>query len=166
MGLIYSDKPRHGLGLVPRTMWLLLAAFLMAAALSVWPQPGRTPSVVHAATCDATSLNGTYGYTFSGFFFDSSGNLNVFSSSGSFNADGQGNLSGTETDAFSGTIVRAATYTGTYTVNSDCSGSYTTNSDMVGGPFVYDFVITDGGNGVQVVEADDGTNITGTARKQ
>jgi hypothetical protein len=143
-----------------------LAVFLVAGALWVWHQAGKAPRVVHASTCDATSLSGSYGYTQSGFYFDTSGNLQVYSSSGTLVADGAGNLTGKETDAFSGSIARAATFTGSYTVNSDCTGSYTTTSATVGGPFVYDFAFADSGNSLQVVEADQGTNITGAARKQ
>ncbi len=154
MNPIFIDHPQFRSAIRPILKCFLLLAIFAAAG------------ILHAATCDAASLNGTYGYTFSGFFFDSFGNLNFFSSSGHFTADGQGNLTGIETDSFSGTIVRGATFTGTYTVNPDCSGSYTTNSSAVGGPFTYDFVLTDAGNGLQVVEADDSTNITGTARKQ
>jgi len=160
-GSVYSTRPRR-----TRAAWFLLAAVVGAAGFWAWRQLATPPRVVHALTCDVTALTGTFGYTVSGFFFDNSGNLQVYSSAGSFVGDGQGNLSGAETDAFSGSVVRAAAYSGTYSVNPNCTGSFTTNSTAVGGPYIYDFVITDGGNGLQIVEADSGTNIAGTGRKQ
>jgi hypothetical protein len=149
----------------PRILWGVFAIFLAAGAFWMWHQTRKGPHVVHASTCDASVISGTYGYAIQGFFFDSGGNLQVYSSAGAFVLDGAGNLVGKETDAASGAVSRAAVITGTYTVNSDCSGSFTTNSPTVGGPFTYDFAITDSGNGLQMVESDQGTNITGSARK-
>jgi hypothetical protein len=50
-------------------------------------------------------------------------------------------------------------------VNSDCSGSLTTMSKAVG-TANYDFVLTNGRNQIQLIEADNGTNVTGQATKQ
>ncbi len=149
------------------TSFSILVSAAMLAAVLWFKLPARSNArVVHASTgCDATSLNTTYGYTLSGFYFDNQGGLNFLSSSGSFVADGQGNLTGKETDSFSGSVIRADAYTGSYTVNSDCTGTLTTVSQTVG-TSIYDFVLTGNGNSLQMVEADSGTNVAGTARKQ
>ncbi len=143
-------------------------AILALAAMWAWPRSHQEPIVVHAQSgCAVANLNGSYGYVLTGTFYDNTNALQPFSSAGLLTADGQGNLtSGTETDAIQGTSVPGVTYTGTYTVNSNCTGTFTQNADLVGGPFNYAFVITDGGNGLQIVEADDGAQIAGTARKQ
>lgn len=160
-----NESRHHNRLASSRILWVVLAVVLAAGAVWMWRQAGRGPRVVHASTCDATALSGSYGYTITGFTIDNAGNLGFFSSAGSMVADGQGNLTGQETDVFDGQVTRGAAITGSYTVNPDCSGSFTTNSPTAGGPFLYDFAITDSGNGMQIVEADAGTNITGTARK-
>ena len=150
-----------------RAFWILVAALLLAGAFSLAVQSRKAPRVVHAQTgCSVATLNGTYGYTLSGFYFDNFGNTGLFSAAGNLTADGQGNLTGQETQSATGSIIRAAAYTGTYTVNADCSGTLTPSSQAIGGTFAYDFVITDAGTGLHLVEADRGTNITGAARKQ
>ncbi len=144
----------------------LIAALVITGAILARIQFRGAPHMVHAQTgCDATSLNGSFGYNFAGFYFDNVGNTQFFSGSGRFQADGQGNLTGTESDSFSGQVVKADPYTGTYAVNSDCSGSFTTTSKTVG-TANYDFVMTNGRNQIQMVETDSGTNVTGQATRQ
>lgn len=154
------------------TSFSILAASALVATVLWFKLPSKTTarvlhaSVVHASDgCDASSLNTTYGYTLQGFYFDNRGGLNFLSAAGAFVADGQGNLTGKETDSFSGTVIRSDTYAGSYTVNSDCTGTLTTNSQTVG-TSIYDFVLTNNGNTLQMVEADSGTNVSGSARKQ
>ena len=144
----------------------LIAALVIAGALFVHFQFQKAPRIVHAQSgCDVTSLNGVFGYTLAGFYFDNAGNTNFFSSSGRFLADGQGNVAGSESDSFSGQIVRADPYTGSYTVNSDCTGSLTTVSKS-SGTANYDFVLVNGRNQIQMVETDGGTNVSGQASRQ
>jgi hypothetical protein len=143
-----------------------LAMLLVAVGLWMRFQPERTPQIVHAQNgCDVTSLNGSYGYTLSGFYFDNVGNTNFLSAAGLFTADGQGNIAAKESDSFSGQTLRADPLTGTYTVNSDCTGSLTTNSKSAGNAS-YDFVLTNSRNQMQLVETDGGTNVTGQASRQ
>src|SRR5260370_17562349 len=83
----------------------LFAVLLLAGALLLRPHSHKTPRVVHADTgCDATSLNGAYGFNLSGFFFDNFGNPNFFSNSGRLVADGQGALTGNQTAPITGGI--------------------------------------------------------------
>ena len=145
---------------------IFFAVLLAAGALFVHFQTQKAPRVVHAQTgCDATSLNGAYGYTYTGFYFDRAGNTNFLSVSGRFVADGQGNITGKESDSFSGQLLKGDPYTGTYTINSDCTGSLSTSSQAVGGA-AYDFVLVNSGAEIQLVETDSGTNVTGSGKKQ
>jgi hypothetical protein len=145
---------------------IITAVIVVIAAVGCLAYQRRAPRIVHAdAGCDATILNGAYGYLFSGPIFDNAGNLNFFSVAGRFLPDGQGGLSGKDTFSFDGSIVRGRTYTGTYTVNSDCTGSLTL-TDPANGTINADFVITNNANELQLVASDNGTNITGSAKRQ
>ncbi len=111
------------------------------------------------ASCGNANFQGGYGYTFNG---TSDGGL--FVSAGRLVADGHGNLSGAETASFDGDVFHRR-YTGTYTVNQDCTGSATT-IDGEGTTTACDFVIVAGGQELRVVEADPGTAIIGTLKRQ
>ena len=73
---------------------------------------------------------------------------------GVMNFDGAGNVSGPYSVEFAGgpPLVRSATgtFTGTYSSNPDGTGSVTTNLDA-GITLTFAMVITDGGNGLQLV---------------
>ena len=71
---------------------------------------------------------------------------------------------GRDTTSLDGIITRGRTWTGSYQVNSDCTGSL--NASNNSGTGSEDFVITNGGNDVQFIESDSGTNITGSAKRQ
>jgi hypothetical protein len=145
---------------------IITAAIVIIAAVGCLAYQRRAPRIVRAdAGCDATILNAAYGYSFSGFIIDNAGNLNLFSAAGRAVPDGQGGLSGKDTFSFDGSIVRGRTYTGTYTVNSDCTGSITL-SDPTNVTINADFVITNNGNELQLVESDRGSNISGSAKRQ
>ena len=145
---------------------ITVLALVIGGALLVRVETHKTPGVVHAQTgCDVTSLSGAFGYTLSGFYFDNAGNTNFFNGVGLLNADGQGNLTSTESDSFSGQIAQSDALTGSYTVNANCTGSLTTISQS-NGTANYDFVLTNGRGSLQLVETDNGTNITGTGTRQ
>lgn len=145
---------------------IITAVIVVIAAVGCLAYQRRAPRIVRAdAGCDATILNAAYGYSFTGPIFDNAGNLNFFSVAGRFLPDGQGGLTGKDTFSFDGSILRGRTYTGTYTVNSDCTGSITL-SDPINGTIDADFVIVNNGNELQLVAYDNGTNITGSAKRQ
>jgi len=73
--------------------------------------------------CNYGNLNGNFGFTLTGSRTDT--NPGARSAVGQLTADGNGNLSGSETQSNNGTIVTGVTEQGTYTVNSNCSGSAT-----------------------------------------
>lgn len=147
--------------------WIpLLGALLVAGALLVRPQPRKTPRVVHADTgCDATILNGAYGYSASGSFFDNGGGVNFISAAGRLVFDGQGNISAKDTVSIDGSVTRAEAYAGTYTVGSDCTGSLIVNQHGVGISLTFDFALANNGNEIHLIDTDH-TNLTGTAKKQ
>jgi hypothetical protein len=74
-------------------------------------------------SCNNYNLNGNFGFTLTGSRTDT--NPGARAAVGQLTADGNGNLTGSETQSNNGTIVTGVTETGTYTVNSDCSGSAT-----------------------------------------
>jgi hypothetical protein len=117
--------------------------------------------------CTAQSLNGAYTYTLHGSYVgDQFGDLFDFSAAGRFVADGGGSFSGAETASQGETITRGAKYTGTYTVNDDCTGSAAFR-DSSGKVFAnLDLVITSNGKEIELIETDQGTNISGTGHQQ
>jgi len=98
--------------------------------------PGSTLPKVHAQDvdlegCSATTLNGRYGLTFTGYSTNGAvpapitGSITV-AGVGLVTFDGNGNLSASETVNLGG-LIMPVNVTGTYTVNSDCTGSFTTS---------------------------------------
>jgi len=62
--------------------------------------------------------------------------------------------------------VAHATFVGTYKVNSDCTGSKIfTFADGLVAIVHFDFVITDGGNEIQVISTDPGLTLTASAAR-
>ncbi|MBV9265578.1 MAG: hypothetical protein JO061_05355 [Acidobacteriaceae bacterium] len=114
-------------------------------------------------TCSLHSLSGPYTYVFEGAKSARHENesQNTFSAVGRFLADGNGNLSGTETVNNGGAITIDKQYTGTYSVSNDCTGS----SNIPGLGDMY-FVITNDGQNVDFIRTDSGTNIVGKAQQQ
>ena len=110
--------------------------------------------------CTSASLQGSYGYTFTGTTTD----VTFYAATGRLVADGQGNLNGAETESLDGDIFQR-TYTGRYSVNADCTGSEFT-SDNFGLATRCDFVIVEGGREIHVIEADTGTVIVGCLKRQ
>ena len=164
----HSESRHHRVAL--RILLVVFAGFLAAGTFWMWHQHGKAPHVVHAATCDVSALTGRYGYTQNGFFFDSNNNTFFYSAAGAFATDGGGNLTGAETNSVNGGVTQGAPFSGSYTVNTDCSGSMVFNYPAFSGnpafTSTFDFVITDGGNAVRIVETDTGNNITGVAKRQ
>lgn len=108
--------------------------------------------------CDLSSLSGAYGYSASGFVANGQG-TGTFSGAGRFVADGNGGLTIKDTVSQSGAITRTQKYSGRYTVNADCTGSISLNG-------YYDFVLVNNNTELHMVGTDQGSSITGTAKKQ
>lgn len=136
-------------------LWCLLGV------LGVGP---ATPLLAADPACDATTWNGAYGYTLSGFVYDSQGFMYMLGAVGRLVADGNGNVSGADSFSFDGTLVKRE-FTGTYTLNADCTGSLTlTNAS--GGSVHADLVFVDDGKQINMIETDAGYIFSGVLRRQ
>jgi hypothetical protein len=117
------------------------------------------------SSCSVASLSGSYTYSLNGSYFDNDNNQYGYSAVGQFNANGSGTFSGSETTDDGATIYPNDAVTGTYTVNSDCSGSATFNLAQ-DEPVNVNFVITNAGKNIYIIETDDGTQTVGQATTQ
>ena len=89
------------------------------------------------AACTNATLNGVWGYQ-------------VGTAVGQFTADGQGNLTGSQTVNQNGTIL-SQTFSGTYSVAKSCTGSVTFNING-GGSGSANFVLDEGKKGMQIID--------------
>jgi hypothetical protein len=111
--------------------------------------------------CSLRSLNGCYGFTFSGTILG----LGPIAGIGAINYDGQGHATLTQTLNINGSGGIRDTVTATYTVNPDCTGSEIVT--QTNGSLTHiDFVIVDHGKEILTLPTDPGSVITGTAKKQ
>lgn len=103
------------------------------ALLSVFASVWFAGSLPAWANCSNASLQSSFGFQRKGFN-PAVGHLGVI---GVITFDGNGNLSGVQTDVAEtrGISIIRDTFTGTYEVNPDCTGS------AVSGPTTLDFVI-------------------------
>jgi hypothetical protein len=99
-----------------------------------------------------------------GNYFDNQGYNYQYSAVGKMLPDGNGAITGTETNSNWGTVTRNVTYTGTYTVNNDCTGSIVLQ--YTGGPLNYDIVFIPSTNQINMIQSDQGITITGSATAQ
>jgi hypothetical protein len=99
-----------------------------------------------SAVCSNATVIGVWGYE-------------VGSSVGQFTADGQGNLTGSQTESQNGTIVMQ-TYTGTYSVKTNCTGNLTVNFTG-GGTSHVNFVLDNAKKGAQIIDSDSGNAAAG-----
>ena len=82
------------------------------------------PANAHAAAkpCSNQTLRGRYGSTLTGTV-----NNLPFAAVNLVTADGDGNISGSGTIVYDGTVIPSS-FTATYTVSADCSGSFVSSS--------------------------------------
>ena len=136
---------------------ILVGGSIVAVRLASMPKVQAQAQV----SCTSANFQGAYGYTFTGL---TGFNALPFAAVGRLMADGQGGVSGVETDSSNGEIFQR-TYTGTYKVNPDCTGSEV-SIDNFGKTVKCDFVIVAGGNEIQVIETDTNTAVVGCLRHQ
>jgi hypothetical protein len=118
-------------------------------------------------TCSVQTLNGAYTYTLrGGYIGDQYGNVFDFAAAGRFVADGNGAFSGAETASQGESILRANKFTGTYTVNDDCTGTMIFRNSQGNVIANMDIVITNNAKEIELIESDNGTNISGRAQQQ
>jgi len=143
--------------------------------LAVWRAPARSGTVRWAATlalalamplgaaekaCSDGSLEGAYGFRLTG----TNTALNrLFAIVGRISFDGAGALKVNATQSFQGKVMRVP-LEGKYTVRADCSGTAKLAAPD-GSAVSLDFVIVNGGRGIEFISADDGTVESGSATK-
>ena len=97
-------------------------------------------SVSDASGCTNASIAGAYGLTATGILFGPNGTRRGIALLGRSVYDGQGRLTGTQTDSIDGTIEQF-TLAGTYAVQPDCTGSETFTFIPSGEVVHADFVV-------------------------
>jgi hypothetical protein len=122
-----------------------------------------TSSGTYAAAqgCSSKSLEGGYGFTVTG----TNTALSLqFAISGRFVADGNGNFSGKATESVGGSVSQTP-FTGRYEIQADCTGNalFQFSSGITS---LLSFVLVDNGAEIYIMDQDDGTIETGTAKKQ
>jgi hypothetical protein len=111
--------------------------------------------------CSSQTLKGGYGFSVTG----TNTELNVqFAIMGRFLADGAGHFTGKATQSVAGHVDHT-TFQGAYIVNADCSGTALFQFQS-GVSATLDFVLAKEGTEVYIMDADNGTIETGTAKKQ
>ena len=148
---------KTGLRLVVPAL-LILA---VAAAIGVLPLGHRVViGAAHAGDrgCSLRSVVGTYGVSGGGTVGVGTASPVQDTEVGLLTADGNGNVSGSVTFSANGTLL-AATYTGTYTVNSDCTATASIN-DSLGEHLHETGVLLKGGGEIRFMGTDPGAEIS------
>jgi hypothetical protein len=135
--------------------------------MAILSAPISAPAAQAAGQCTIGDFEGGWGFSFNGVVvggpFEGS-----FAAAGQFTADEDGNLSGSDTLSFNGTIIPRS-FTGTAVINANCTGSATLTVAIppnVFPPIHLDFVLDDHTREARFVQTDPGAVITGSARKQ
>ena len=110
--------------------------------------------------CTLASLNGCYGYSYTG----NVEGIGPVAAVGPINFDGAGNTSATYSVNVNGTNFQGS-FTGTYTVNRDCTGNVTINLPRLGISSNGRFVIVEHGAEAPFMGTDPGVTVTGVAKK-
>lgn len=138
-----------------KALWVLIPL-----ALLLLSGGGGRPAQAKHDGCDLGTVRGNYSYTVNGTNLA----FGLVAAVGRVTADGNGNLSGSDTLSAAGTILRR-TITGTYDITPACTGTFSF-SDNFGQTVHVDFVTADGGKELQFIQTDPGTVITGAAKQQ
>jgi len=133
---------------------LLLLVVAPALLLGGWA-PTRQPPM-----CSNRTLDGTYAFVINGSFVG----FGPIAAVGLTIADGNGNFTARETESVNGTIVHPRV-AGTYVVNRDCTGSATMTDDS-GTVAHMDFVLSDDGRNVDMVQTDPGAIVLSKGVRQ
>jgi len=122
-------------------------------------------SVSEASGCTNASIAGAYGLTATGTLFGPNGTRSGIALLGRSVYDGQGRLTGTQTDSIDGTIEQF-TLAGTYAVQPDCTGSETFTFIPSGEVVHADFVVVAQSHAIVFIDTDAGTMLTVRATRQ
>lgn len=137
-----------------------VALFALASMGGLPPSQTIGRGVAHAdgRGCGLYSVVGTYGVSGGGTVGVGTANPVQDTEVGLLTADGNGNVSGSVTFSANGTLL-AATYTGTYTVNSDCTATASI-SDSLGEHLHETGVVLKGGAEIRFIGTDPGAEIS------
>lgn len=139
-------------------------ARLFASVLLLVAGPiGKAQSTTQA--CTNATLVGPYGYLLQGNLLEQ-GSVVPYADMGSWTADGNGNISGSGTQSFAGTIEQGTSITGTYIVNSDCTGSASLTYGNSIGTFHFNLTILNNGQDMRLMQIDNGFIVSGAAHQQ
>ena len=138
----------------------VLTAHFLATVLLLAATAGKA----QAAGCTNASLSGAYGYLLPGSLTEQ-GSLVPYADMGGWTADGKGNISGSGTQSFAGTIQQGTGLSGTYIVNTDCTGSVSLTYGSIGS-FHFNLVVLNNGARASLVQTDQGFAVVGAARQQ
>jgi hypothetical protein len=122
-------------------------------------------TVSEASGCTNATIAGAYGLTATGSIFAPSGTRSDIALVGRTVYDGQGGLSGAQTDSIDGTLERD-TLAGTYTVRPDCTGSETFTFSPSGEVVHAEFVVVAQSHAILFIDTDPGVVLTVTATRQ
>lgn len=147
-----------------------LALLLLSALVGCSSGSLVNPSTVQAATYSNASLTGTYAVNFT-----QANSVGVFTSMGTFVADGAGNITAGALTEYAGGTPCSITFTGTYVLQSTAAGtaSLTTKPASTAGCPVNStgtvnliLQAAQQGQTILITESDTGAVATGTASKQ
>lgn len=132
---------------------LVLAAF----GATLMPQALRAQASQN--WCSPYRLRGTYIFSGTGTFAP----VGPLAAAGIATYDGLGNVQGTATQSFAGTIYKGVAFTGVYKVNGDCTGSVVFTYTASGQTSSFDFVVTPQGDAVTSICTDPGGTLVLTS---
>ena len=147
---------------VRRPRWVAVLPLIFLAALAL---ASPLASVSEASGCTNASIAGAYGLTATGILFGPNGTRRGIALLGRSVYDGQGRLTGTQTDSIDGTIEQF-TLAGTYAVQPDCTGSETFTFIPSGEVVHAEFVVVAQSHAIAFIDTDAGTMLTVTATRQ
>ena len=152
---IEEKRMRTGLKIAVPTLLFFAFAYVNVSTVSKRSFIG----VVHAEgpRCDLSSVVGTYGVSGGGTVGVGTTHPLQDTEVGLLMADGNGNVTGSVTFSANGTLL-AATYTGTYTVNSDCTANASI-TDSLGEHLHETGVVLKGGTEIRFIGTDPGAEI-------
>lgn len=140
----------------------LAVAVVLFAALALIPGvPVKAQS-----GCTASTLSGPYGFAIQGYYFSPDSYYGMYAAAGRIVFNGEGGITGSLTESYSGQIMRGRPLSGDYVLKADCTGTARLVSKEYGSISNLDFVVTGGGKEVQFIQSDSGMVVSGAAKQQ
>lgn len=145
--------------MINKTFLAVLTTGITLTSMSI--VPAAHAQIQTSATCSLATVKGSYAIQLTGWF-GTGANRQPYASAGTFVADGNGHLSGTETVVLDGAAPIQQPVTATYTVNSaTCTGSATATDGRT-----FNFFILGNGKEITNISTTLGTTITGVSKRQ